>query len=137
VTRPVGRDRGAVAVEWVAGTGLLLLPVVILVATLPVWAERRHAAAVAAREAAAVLVRDWPAADPGAAARVAREVMRDHGIGDADVSVHVQSAGGARGAAVRVEVVVEMPAVAVLERRVGSWPHRAVAVRRVDDYRSR
>jgi NADH:ubiquinone oxidoreductase subunit H len=48
--------RGFVAIEWVAAVALLLLPVVVLVATLPSWAERRHAATVAAREAATAAV---------------------------------------------------------------------------------
>jgi hypothetical protein len=46
-----------------AAVGLLLLPIVVLVATVPVWAERRHTATVAAREAVRVLVRDWPNGD--------------------------------------------------------------------------
>ena len=50
-------QQGLVAIEWVAALALLLLPIVVLVATLPEWAERRHAATVAAREATRVLAR--------------------------------------------------------------------------------
>jgi hypothetical protein len=38
---------------------------------------------------------------------------------------------------VRVEVEVVMPAIAVMGVRAGAWHDTAVAVRRIDDYRSR
>ncbi len=109
----------------------------LLVATLPGWAERRHAATVAAREAANVLVRAWPNAAREDAVTVAREVAADHGVAPADVDVDVAAAGRARGAVVRVEVTVTMPAITVMGVRAGAWRDTEVAVRRVDDYRSR
>ena len=130
-------EHGFVAVEWVAAVGLLLLPIIMLVATLPVWAERRNAATVSAREAARLLVRQWPDADSGAATRVAREVIADHDVGADGVRVRVDAGGEDRGAYVRVAVEVTMPAIAVLGMRAGSWHYTAVAVRRIDDYRSR
>jgi hypothetical protein len=130
-------EHGFVAVEWVAAVGLLLLPIIMLVATLPVWAERRNAATVSAREAARLLVRQWPDRDPDAAARVAREVAADHGVDAEDVQVRVDGGGVDRGAYVRVVVEVTMPAIAVLGMRAGSWDYTAVEVRRIDDYRSR
>lgn len=130
-------EHGFVAVEWVAAVGLLLLPIIMLVATLPVWAERRNAATVSAREAASLLVRQWPAADPDAATRVAREVAADHDVDADDVRVRVDAGRVDRGAYVRVAVEVTMPAIAVLGMRAGSWHYNAVAVRRIDDYRSR
>ena len=130
-------QRGFVAIEWVAAIGLLLLPVVLLVATLPVWAERRHGATVAAREAARVLVDGWPRADPKAANEVALEVAVDHGIAADDVAVHVLATGTHRGDDVRVEVVVTMPAISVGGAVVGRWEYTDTAVRRVDDFRSR
>ena len=130
-------DDGFVAVEWVAAVGLLLLPIIVLVATLPVWAERRNAATISARDAARVLVRAWPNGDADDASRVAREVATDHGIGGDDIVVRVGAASGGRGAFVRVAVTVTMPAVAVLGMRAGAWRYTAVAVRRIDDYRSR
>jgi len=131
------RERGFVAVEWVAAIGFLLLPIVMLVATMPVWAERKHAATVAAREAARVLVRDWPAADASRATGVAREVAADHGVGADDVVVRVRAATGGRGDEVRVDVDVVMPAIDVGAVRVGAWRYTASAVRRIEDYRSR
>lgn len=131
------RERGFVAIEFVAAVAFLLLPIVVLVATVPTWAERRHAATVAAREAARVLVDAWPNADPRDAVDVAERIAADHGVDRADVAVHVPSAGGGRGSYVRVEVVVRMPAIAVTGMRAGAWHYTAVELRRVDDYRSR
>ena len=65
-------DGGFVAIEWVAAVAFLLLPVVVLVATMPVWAERKNAATIAAADAARLLVADWPRADVAAAAARAR-----------------------------------------------------------------
>jgi hypothetical protein len=130
-------EHGFVAIEWVAAVGLLLLPIVILVATLPVWAERHNAATVSAREAARLLVRQWPASDADAATRVAREVAADHDVDDDDVRVRVDAGRVDRGAYIRVAVDVKMPAIAVLGMRAGSWNYTAVEVRRIDDYRSR
>jgi hypothetical protein len=132
------RDDGFVAIEWVAAVAMLLLPAVVLVATLPAWAERRHAATVAAREAARELQQHWPAGDPAAAELVARYVAADHGISAREVSVRVLAVGASPGDQIRVEVRVSMPAIAVpgLER-VGAWTYSTVASLRVDDYRSR
>jgi hypothetical protein len=133
----VRNERGTVALEWVAATALLLLPVVVLVATLPAWAERRHAAVVAAREAVTVLARDWPAADEERVVRVAREVLADHGVAPAEVEVRIRAIGVGRGDAARVDVVVVMPAISVAGIEAGAWHYTARATRRIDDYRSR
>jgi hypothetical protein len=133
-TRPEG---GFVAVEWIAAVALLLLPMVVLAASMPGWAERKNAATVAAREAARELVDNWPNGDPAAAVLVAREVAADHGIDAADVDVRVPSLGQARGDEVEVDVEVRMPAIGVPGMAVGAWRYTAHATRRVDDYRSR
>src|SRR5689334_22219211 len=100
------RSAGFVAIEWVAAIALLLLPVVVLVSTMPEWAERKHTATVAAREAARDLVSNWPNGNPAAAVLVAQEVAADHGVDAADVEVRVPSVGQARGSNVEVDVVI-------------------------------
>jgi hypothetical protein len=131
-------ERGFVAIEWTAAVALLLLPILVLVATLPAWAERRHAATIAAREASRVLVRDWPAGDVRAAQMVAAFVAADHGVDPDVVDVHVVAAGSGRGSVVEVRVRMPMPAIAVPGGpTVGGWTYTATSVRRVDDYRSR
>ena len=127
-----------VAIEWVAAVTLLLLPAVVLVGSLPTWAERKHAATVAAREAARQLERDWPDGDPARAELVARYVAADHGVPAADVRVHVVAAGDVTGRAGPCRRRVRMPAIAVPGlARAGSWSYTATASFRIDDYRSR
>jgi len=129
------RERGFAAIEWVASIALLLLPVVVLVATLPTWAERKHAATVAAREAASAAVLQ-ATVDPATARAVAREVAGNYGIPPADIAVAVRP-GAARGAYVTVDVRVRMPAIDVAGIAVGAWHYTATQHRRLDDYRSR
>jgi len=128
---------GFVAIEWVAAIAMLLLPIAVLVATIPGWAERRHAATVAAREAARDIVDNWPNATPESAVLVAIDVAADHGVDATDVAVRVPSVGEVRGDDVVVEVEVTMPAIGVSGMSVGSWHYTARATRRVDDFRSR
>ena len=128
---------GFVAIEWVAATAVLLLPIVVLVATMPGWAERRNAATVAAREAAREIVDNWPAASVADATETAREVAADHGVDRGDLEVRVGSADTGRASEISVHVDVLMPALAVAGMKVGAWHYTAVAVRRIDDYRSR
>lgn len=129
---------GFVAIEWVAAVTLLLFPVVVLVATIPSWAERRQAATVAAREAARELVRTWPVPDDAGAQFVAATVARDHGVAADEIAVHVVAGSAARGGTVRVDVAMRMPAIALPGvRPIGAWTYTATATRRIDDYRSR
>jgi hypothetical protein len=129
-------EDGFVATEWVAAVALLLLPVVVLAATLPSWAERAHAATVAAREAARTVVDEWPSPAAADARRTAQDVGRDHGIDPGDLDVRVAPDDPPRGSDVRVDVWVRMPAVSVAGIHVGAWRYHAVAIRRIDDYRS-
>ena len=132
------QEHGFVAIEWVAAVTFLLLPAAVLAGSLPTWAERKHAATVAAREAARQLQRDWPDVDLGRAELVATYVAADHGVDATDVTVRIDSTGAGPGDQIRVEVRVRMPAVAVPGlARAGSWSYTARASLRVDDYRSR
>ena len=133
-----GTDRGFIAIEWVAAVAMLLLPAVVLVATLPTWAERRHAATVAAREAARISSSIGRPGNAAEAELVAKYVAANHGIDASDVSVRVLDGGANPGDQIRVEVRVRMPAIAMPGvARVGAWTYSAVASLRVDDYRSR
>ena len=116
---------------------MLLLPIVVLVSTMPEWAERKHAATVAAREAARDLVENWPSGNPAAAVLVAQDVAADHGVAAADVVVRVVRVGEARGSDVEVDVEIRMPALGIGRMSVGAWHYTAHASRRVDDFRSR
>jgi hypothetical protein len=130
-------EHGFVAAEWVAAVAVLLLPALLLVASLPVWAERRHVGVVAAREAAAALVRDVPVLDAPRATLVAKVVAANHGVDPGDVAVDVRGGAG-RGQVLTVVVRVRMPAIAVPGLGgVAAWTHTVEQHRRVDDYHSR
>jgi hypothetical protein len=132
------REHGFVAIEWAAAIAMLLLPAVALVGSLPAWAERKHAATVAAREAARDLQRDWPAGNDAEAELVAKYVAADHGIDPTEVAVRVLEAGAEPGGQIRVEVRVRMPAIALPGvSEVAGWSYTSTASLRVDDYRSR
>ena len=118
--------------EVVAAIACLLLPVVVLVGTLPTWMERKHAATIAAREAAAAVLRD-PGVD---AAALADDIAANYGIETDDVDVRVAGSVGA-GSVVTVEVDIRMPAIGAGPFAAGpAWTYTAVQRRRVDDYRS-
>jgi hypothetical protein len=139
----MGRERrpssesGFVAVEWVAAVALLLLPMVVLVASMPGWAERRNAATIAAREAARDLANKWPNADVASAVLVAQDVAADHGVPASDIDVRVVNLGQVRGDEAEVDVDVTMPAIGVAGMSAGAWHYTARATRRIDDFRSR
>ena len=114
---------GFIAIEWVAAIAMLLLPAVVLVATLPTWAERRHAATVAAREAARDLQQRWPAADVGEPSSWLSTSPPTTGSTRRDVSVRVLTVGVNPGDQIRVEVRV---------RDAGDRGARPRAGRRVD-----
>ena len=128
-------QRGFVAIEWVAAIVFLLLPVLVLAGTLPTWAQRRHAATVAAREAAQAAL---AAGDRhGEVDTVVALVAEQHGLRAGDVHVVVRPASGRRDH-VTVAVTVRMPAIALpAAGGVGAWSYTAVQHRRVDDYGSR
>lgn len=127
--------RGAVAVEFAAATGLLLLPVVLLVASLPVWAEHRHAAILAAREAARIAAAGYPRDLSAEASAWGEAIAVNHGVRAGDVDVTVEGAL-VRGGRIEARATVRMPAVAVPGVRAGTWSWTAVQRARIDDYRS-
>lgn len=144
-SRPRGRARGSgslarsaagsAPIELVAGVGLLVLPVVLLVLALPAWSEVTTMGRAAAREAARVAAttsEDGPLADD-AAARVAQ----DHGRPLA-APTEVTFSRSPAGEAVTATVTVEVPALVV--PLVGEWrpvTRRISHTEPLDRYRSR
>ena len=145
--RPAVADGGSAAIELVAGVGLLVLPTVLLVLSLPGWAQARTAADVAAREAArTVVLADDPTGAEAleAGRRVAGSVLANHGHTGRSVpeftweQIEVTGQEGrVRQQLVRVTVHVRMPAVSV--PLIGSWAGfdwSVTHVEPVDIYRS-
>lgn len=141
------KQGGAAPIELVAGLGLLVLPVVILVVSLPVWAEVRSMGTVAAQQAARTIVTaPEPTAAYPAAAAVAEAVAANFGrelVGAPRVAwFHRADAAGTAGSGaqevVTVTVTVRLPAITV--PLIGSWGAVDWDVRHaeaVDRYRSR
>jgi hypothetical protein len=130
-------EHGHVAIEFALAIGVLLLPVVMLVAALPTWAEHRHAASVAAREAAAVAVAAYPVDGRAEAASAAREAVAHYGVAPDAIDVDFVRHELRRGGTVSARVTIEMPALVVPGvGTVGGFHSSVVHSRRVDDYRS-
>jgi hypothetical protein len=133
----VQRERGYVAIEFALAVGLLLLPVVLLVALLPSWVEREHAASVAAREAASAAAGAYPADGRDAARLAATDALANYGIAPADIEVAFDRYEMQRGGMISVRVTIAMPAIALPGiGAIDSFHWSVVHTRRIDDYRS-
>lgn len=142
------RERGSAAIELVIGTGFLVLPIVLLVLSLPAWAQTQMMARTAAREAARTVVLS---ADPTAAAALesgrvaAATVARNHGralVADPRFDWEHEEVAGPEGTVsqprVAVTVTVEMPGLAI--PLIGEWTSfewTVVHREPLDVYRSR
>lgn len=133
-------ERGFAAVELSAGVALLLVPVVLLVVSLPRWSERQGVARGAAREAARVVgLRGW--CDEPTAAGTVRQIAIDAGLAPSALRLVldcVPSEAVPRGGTVTARVTVEMPALdlPVLGSAV-AWTWTAGHREPVDPYGSR
>ncbi|HYT24928.1 MAG TPA: hypothetical protein VEP73_00380 [Actinomycetota bacterium] len=128
---------GYAAVEFVLGICLVVLPVALLVLSLPIWSERQSMAQRAAEESArqVVLAPSW---QDGVVEgrRVVAEVARNYGLPAGALRVRFDGALQ-RGATVTSRVTVPMPALAIpLVGRAAAWHWTAVHVEHVDSYRS-
>ena len=141
--RGVAGEGAYATVELVAGIALLLLPVTLLVLTLPTWAERQSLAASAAHDAAVALTRssNWPAGK-ARAEQVVEGMARNYGLhGNEPVQLTWDPDRG--GASVErgetVTAVVSVPAPGVLIPGLGYIGRWDLTVRHseiVDRYRS-
>ena len=135
--RPVRTQAGFSSLEYALGVGLLLMPIAVVAATLPVWPERQAAARQAANEAArtVALGDEWGAAT-AEGGRVADEVAANYGLDPADVSVAF--AGSLeRGGSVTARATVRMPVLRFPRvATVGEWSWSTAHTEAVDAYRS-
>lgn len=130
-------ERGFVATELVAGLALLLLPVALVVLTLPTWSERQSAARAIARETARETARGG-VCDAGRADSLAAEMGRNLGLPSGTASIALGCAPGevlTPGGDVEVAVTVRMPAVHLPAiGDVASWTWTARHRQPVDTY---
>lgn len=143
------RERGGVPVEFAAAAGLLLLPIAILVLSLPAWLELRTIASVAAQEAAReVVLADTPGTATVAGRAMVATIAQNHGLEPGALSLCYSAAeGGAcrpmvvsltRGEAVTARVSVDLPALnfPLLGSTLRAIPYTASHTEYVDRYRS-
>jgi hypothetical protein len=130
-------DGGYVATEFALGVVALVVPVALIVLTLPRWSERQVTARSISREVARVTARDG-VCDRGSAGALAAAMARNLGVGPADVTVDLSCADGevlAPGSDVEVAVTVAMPAVQLPGvGAVGAWSWTARHREPVDRY---
>jgi hypothetical protein len=118
------REDGFVATELALGIGLLVVPVALLVLTLPGWSERQATARVVAREVARAAARDgW--CDRDRARELAATMAQNLGLDPGDLVVELGCAANtalAPGGDIEADVTVRMPAVDIPGvGGVGEW----------------
>jgi hypothetical protein len=133
------REGGFVAAELVLGIGLLLVPVTLLVLTLPSWSERKTVARSIAREVSRIVAREG-VCDVASANGLGEIMARNLGLAVADVTVEPICNPGALltpGSDLEVDVTVRMPAVRIPAiGSVGAWSWTARHREPVDEYGS-
>jgi hypothetical protein len=130
-------ERGTVAVELSLALGLFLVPIALMVITLPTWPERQTVARAAAIEAArnASLAGSLDEGIENGNAAVA-QAARNYGL-EPDQFRVVWNGGLGRGENITARVTVRMPALVVPGlTSVEAWSWTASHTERVDDYRS-
>lgn len=135
----VSSEGGFVATELALGIGVLLLPVVVVVLTIPTWSERQTTARAIAREVARVVARDG-FCNHVVAHGLAELMAANLGLDRGDLQVEldcVPNAQLAPGDEVQVSVTVQMPAVHLPALgSVGAWSWTARHRQPVDLYGS-
>jgi len=133
--RSVREGLGFIAIEFVMGLGVLMLPVAILVTVLPTWSERQEMAEVAAREAARTYV---ITGDSNAAQTVVRDIANNYSLADGGMTLELSGNPRLRSGEVTAIVHVRVPATAIplLNANADAFTLTKQHVEVVDQYRS-
>jgi hypothetical protein len=130
-------EGGFVATEFAFGFVALVIPVALVVITLPRWSERQVTARVIAREAARRAAQAG-VCDAGAARDLAAEMAGNLGVDPAELEVQLTCRDGVSlvpGSDVETSVTVAMPAVQLPGLgAVGAWSWTAKHREPVDRY---
>lgn len=130
-------DRGVAAIDMFAVIIVAMIPVFVIVMSIPSWVERMSFARVAAQEAAraAVLADSWDEGQAQASNLVA-EIAANHGV-PAGVSSVALSGTLERGAVVSATVSVQTPTLTIpFVTTVGATTLSSTHTEVVDHYRS-
>lgn len=131
------RQEGFVATELALGIAVLLVPVVVVVLTLPSWSERQTTGRAIAREVGRAVARDgW--CNTVLANSFGGSMAANLGLARADLEVGLDCAPDTAlvpGSAVQVSVTVRMPAIHLPALgSVGAWSWTARHREPVDRY---
>lgn len=128
-------EAGFVTLELVLGLVVLILPMVLLVLTLPAWFARQNIARLAAQQAARTAVLDSSLARGASAAE---QIGTNYGLASGDLRVSFTPSSGLQpGGTVSSQVTVRMPAVSIPGLgAVGGFTWTAGFSEQVDVYRS-
>jgi len=131
------RQSGSAPLSLTLGLGLIVIPVLLLVLSLPTWAARTVDAHDAASAAARTLVRSDSWADGVASAdQVVQQIGATDAVGSGQLSVSYRGSL-TRGAEVSATVTVLIPAAQIpLIGAVGDLHYSATSTQLVDQYRS-
>ena len=135
----VPNARGFVAVEFVAGLGLLVLPIALAVMAFPTWAERQELARIAAREASRTYALTN---DASRAQDVARQVASNYGVDPGQITVSLDAMPDfpiQPGDTVSATVTVKVPAldIGVMNLQSAEFDYSETHAEPLDVYRSR
>lgn len=128
-------EAGFVTLELVLGLVVLILPMVLLVLTLPAWFARQNIARLAAQQAARTAVLDGSLARGASAAE---QIGTNYGLASGDLRVAFTPSSDLQpGGTVSSQVTVRMPAVTIPGLgAVGGFTWTAGFSEQVDVYRS-
>lgn len=132
-------DRGSMSVPLtlVLGLGLIVIPVFLLVLTLPTWEARTVDARDASRNAVRALVTaDTWSSGVAAANEAVHEIASNNGVSDADISARY-TGSLTRGSEVTATVTITLPDTAI--PGIGTFGvshYTASSTEEVDPFRS-
>jgi hypothetical protein len=130
-------EGGFVATEFAVGIGLLVIPVALLVLTLPGWSERQVTARAISREVARRAAREG-VCDLGAARALGASMAANLGVPSAELGVDLDCVDGSvlpAGGDIEAQVTVAMPAVLLPGiGAVGAWSWTARHREPIDRY---
>lgn len=130
------RQHGFVAIEFVAGMGLLLVPIGILAMVFPTWAERQDMGRVAAREAARIYVLTGSESE---AQDTVSQIAQNYDLKANQVRLNGFTTNvNDGGTSVTASVTVEVPAtsIPVLNLNADAFSFTVRQTEAVDTYRS-
>ena len=130
---------GAGAVELVLAVAFLIIPVALLLMSLPILAEYRSMGDAAAREAVrACAVASDPRSGQETSERVARQIITERGLAPEGTTIDIDCAVAWRpGGVVTAAVVFEVPAIHIVGiGEIGSITISRSYVERIEAHRS-